>query len=442
MHQFREAKGQNRRSLKGTYGSVIERILTSTKAKLTFLVSITLLTRLYAFLQTQVITYDGMLYVESAKLFSEGKYEEIPFLFNLYSFLLFLVHKLLGDWELSGQVVSVTLSILTVIPIFLLGRSLYNEKIGWLSSIFFIFLPDSLRYSSEVLRDPTSWFFMVLTLWLVWVGMQKNRFALFGAASLSAGLGSMNRAEGFVIWCALALFLAFQRTAGISIKNRGLNLAIFVLLFPLFLSPFLFLPRSNASQKALTKMPLYPTYFVKNYASVALQPQDHIVAIGDKVYKSLPIASKNFLELASRYRMILVASEVVYKFIKSSNLLILLIMLGLWKRKTEGFESPDGYLLCIWGALFGISYLYALQNNYFSTRHGLTLVIPCLFFAGHGLIFAVESLSRGMNRVAPQWTFLKKYLFHILTSILILIFAIQALSIGRTDKVGIKRIGL
>ena len=45
--------------------------------KLFLLVTIALILRVIAFLQPQVITIDGTLYVKMAKLFSEGKYEGI-----------------------------------------------------------------------------------------------------------------------------------------------------------------------------------------------------------------------------------------------------------------------------------------------------------------------------------------------------------------------------
>jgi len=444
IHQLaiREAKGRYGGFLIGIYRSAIEWILASTLSKLTFLVSIALFTRAIHFFQNQVIANDGVFYIQLAKLFSEGKYEQIPFSFNLYPFLLIPIHGLVGDWELSGRLVSITFSTLAVIPIFLLGRSLYDEKVGWFASIFYLFLPNSLRYSSEVLRDPAAWFFLVLTLWLAWIGAQKNRSILFGAASMSAGLGSMIRAESLALWSILILFIAFRKREGISFKRRSFNVALFMLVFPIVFSGFLFFMNNHSSQKGFNALHLYPLFFLKNYTSISLQSQDHIGAIGDKVYKSLPFASKNFIELASSHRIILNASEVVYKFVKSANLLIILILFGLWKRKKQGFELADWYLFCSWATLFGISIAYAMQVNYFSTRHGLTLVIPGLFFAGHGLIYAAEILSVRTGRFSPKWAPVKKHLLPILASLMIFVFIIQALPADRVDRIPMKKIGL
>jgi len=145
-----------------------------------------------AFLQPQIITIDGTLYVKMAKLFSDGKYEGISnTYFTLYPLMLFLVQKFVGDWELSGRLISLILGTLTVIPIFLLGRSLYNERVGWLSAFFYMTLPNFLNFDTDVLRDPTYWFFLALTLWLTWEGLKKNRLLLMGLASIGAGLGAI-----------------------------------------------------------------------------------------------------------------------------------------------------------------------------------------------------------------------------------------------------------
>src|SRR4030043_1177847 len=141
-------------------------ILTSMplSGKLLFLVILALIPRIIVFLQPQIITLDGTLYIKMAKLFSEGQYGGTPgSYFSLYPFLIFLVQKVIGDWELSGQLISIVLGTLTVIPVFLLGRSLYDEKIGWLSAIFYITLPNLLKFDSQVIRDPTLGFLILFT---------------------------------------------------------------------------------------------------------------------------------------------------------------------------------------------------------------------------------------------------------------------------------------
>ena len=412
-------------------------------AKLFLLVIIALIPRIIVFVQPQIITIDGTLYVQMAKLFSEGKYGGTPgSYFNLYTFLIFLVQKMIGDWELSGQLISITLGTLTVIPIFLLGRSLYNERIGWLSGLFYITLPNLLRFDSQVIRDPTLWFFILFTIWLVWEGNKKTQPILFALASVSAGLGAMTRVEGFIVWGALGLYVAFKKVMEIPLKRKGLNLSLFFLLFPILLSLILFSLKKDSSKMALGEMISFSAKFIRSHTANVSAPADPIARMGSEVYQSLPSISQDSLELARRHRLILAISEVVYKFIKSANLLIILILFGFWKRRKEGFISSDWYAIYIFGALFLMSIFYARQLYYFSTRHGLTLVLPCLFLSGHGLDALAGILNRGMEGDGSGGALIRRYLLPILTFLLILIFLSQGLGGRGKEKTTIKEAGL
>jgi len=173
-----------------------------------------------------------------------------------------------------------------------------------------------------------------------------------------------------------------------------------------------------------------------------LKPQDPIETMGEKTYGSLPMISQDSLELASRHRFVLGTCEVVYKFIKSANFLILLIGLGFWKRRAEGFTSADKYLLYIFIALFVMSIFYARQVYYFSTRHGLTLVLPCLFLAGQGLILLAENLFQRINRITPGWAVIKKYSLHLTGLFLVVVFIVQGISFRKPEKFAQKEIGV
>jgi len=412
-------------------------------AKLCLLVLIALIPRFIVFLQPQIITNDGTLYIKMAKLFSEGNYSGIPgSYFSLYPFLIFLVQRLVGDWELSGQLISIVLGTLTVIPVFLLGRSLYDEKIGWLSAIFYITLPNLLEFDTQVLRDPTLWFFVLVTMWLVWEGSGKGHPLFFALASLSAGLGALTRVEGFVLWAALAFYIVFKKTGLLPVKRKILNLSLFVLIFPVLLSFVIFSFKKNPNQTAIGEMTSFSLTFIKAHVRTVLRPQDPIGTLGERTYSSLPAISQDALEFASRHRVVLAISEVIYKFFKSSNLLIILVLLGFWKRRKEGFSSSDKYLLYAFSILFLMSVFYARQLYYFSTRHGLTLVLPSIFFASHGLKAADAFLSQRMEYFNLGRSFTRRHLAMILTVFLSLFFLSQALGGNGNEKITIKQAGL
>jgi len=299
-----------------------------------------------------------------------------------------------------------------------------------------------LRFDSQVIRDPTLWFFILFTIWLVWEGNKQNRPVLFALASISAGLGALTRVEGFIVWGVLGFYIAFKKVTQIPIKRKVLNLSLFILIFPLLLSVILFSFKKASSEMAVEEMISFSFSFITANVRTILRPQDPIDTMGQKTYDSLPSISQDSLELASRHRIILAIPEVIYKFIKSANLLIILILFGFWKRRKQGLISSDWYAIYVFVALFIMSVFYARQLYYFSTRHGLTLVLPCLFFAGHGLETAPVILSRGMERLGSGWALIRRYLSLILTFLLILIFLFQGMGGRGKEKITIKEAGL
>lgn len=215
-----------------------------------------------------------------------------------------------------------------------------------------------------------------------------------------------------------------------------------LVLFPLLLSLIVFSFEKISNDMAITEMASFPLKAVKNNLLMILKPQDPIDAMGQKAYNSLPIISQDSLELATRHRFSLAVSEVLYKFLKSANLLLLLFPLGFWKRKKQKLENSDFYLLIVFSILTLTSIFYTFRIFYFSTRHGLTLVLPCLFFAGHGVEAAVGILSRRMERLGSGWAVIRRYLPIILTLVLILVFLSQGLGAKGKEKTTIKEIGL
>src|SRR4030042_2817243 len=437
MNKMMAEKEENREIL-GTFKRIFSSFLLF---KLGFLILITLLTRVLSLFQTQIISSDGVRYIQMAKFLAEGQYEEI-FDFSLYSLFIFLAQKLIGDWELSGQLVSVTWSTLTVIPIFLLGQSLYDEKVGGISSICYIVSPNFLKFGSDVLRDPTNWFFIILTLYLIWEGIRKSSLVLFGFASISAGFGALTRLESSILWGIFAIYIAFQKTSIITLKRRYLSVALFMFLFPLILLFFSYFVKSHSSRMTFVNMTSFPVNYIGAQLRMVFQPKDPIKVMNQEAYNSLPMITKDSLQMVNRHRIVLAISEVIYKFIKSANFLIILILLGLWKRKKEGFKSSDRYLLYTFAALLGISFLYTRHIYYFSTRHGLTLVLPLLHFGGIGFVFFTETISRKINRGIPNLNILQRYIFLFIIIFFIAIFLIQGLSFRRTEKVKFKEIGV
>ena len=93
-----------------------------------------LIVRLVALKQNYVIAHDGTLYIKMAKLFAAGQYQYEIFsagaYYAFFPLLIFAFHKVLGDWFLAGQLISLCFGSLTIIPLYLLARRLFDEQIA------------------------------------------------------------------------------------------------------------------------------------------------------------------------------------------------------------------------------------------------------------------------------------------------------------------------
>src|SRR4030042_1346412 len=161
-------------------------------------------------------------------------------------------------------------------------------------------LPKLLKFDTQVIRDPTLWFFVVFTIWLVWEGNKQNRPVLFALASVSAGLGALTRVEGFILWGVLGLYVVFRRGGEVSVKRKILNVSLFIIIFPLLLSIIPFSLKKDSNKMALGEMTSFSLKFITAHTQTILKPQDPIDAMGEKTYFSLPMISQDSLELASR----------------------------------------------------------------------------------------------------------------------------------------------
>ena len=150
------------------------------------LFSVALGIRWVAMIQNHVIASDAVLYVNSAKLYSQGDYAGGFKIFPRSSFPLFIViaQRIFGDWIKAGQWVSAFFGALAVIPLYLLARRIFNEKIALVSALFYMICPSLVRNAAEILRDTPLIFFSMTALWLGYKGIKESRPGIMGLAGL------------------------------------------------------------------------------------------------------------------------------------------------------------------------------------------------------------------------------------------------------------------
>ncbi|OGV38294.1 MAG: hypothetical protein A2X48_07125 [Lentisphaerae bacterium GWF2_49_21] len=134
----------------------------------------------------------------------------------------------------TGMAVSILAGTLLLIPVFWLGKTIFDEKIGLIAAIIVATHPYLIRISAEIMRDS-------LFLLLLFAGLAYAVRATMGKScyfwcvpGIFAGLAVMTRTEGIellvaaMVWFAIEIYLAFRIGSGKKFLARAL-LSLFCL---------------------------------------------------------------------------------------------------------------------------------------------------------------------------------------------------------------------
>jgi 4-amino-4-deoxy-L-arabinose transferase-like glycosyltransferase len=175
--------------------------LLSKNKELLILFLVTLALRAFLVLTARGIASDGCLYGWLAKEITRGNFHEVfssilPPLFPIFTAGASYIFR---DIELSGRMVSCLFGSLTVFPLFLLVKKIFDRKIALITVLFFIVHPYLSQASGEVLTEALYFFFVTSIAYLSWMAIQKRKRALFLVVGLLLSLAFLTRLEGFFL---------------------------------------------------------------------------------------------------------------------------------------------------------------------------------------------------------------------------------------------------
>lgn len=421
---------------------------------LPILLSLAFAVRLYLVFHTYVIANDGVLYVKLAKLISQGQIEEairLHFL-NLFPFIISLFQKVFINWEFSGQMVSAIFGSLAIIPFYFLIKCLFNRSVAIISSILFVCHPYLVRFSAEVIKEPTFWFFFLMTLWLGWEALTRKNPWLFALTSILGTTSFLLRTEGIFVLPLIAvwLFLKDAKTLTITYKKRILFALVVFLTVPIILSPVMLYLEKKTGHLNLARAELIPRIVLSDVTMSEIKKNiDKIeVKLGENNQQAEleQIRLKVFLSLAKDHRIALIGIEAISKFLKViPPLLIIPLIFGVLKRKKIKYHKEEElFLLSVLVIFLFILARYGIINIYIGTRHMMIPALMCLAWVGAG-IFELEYRIRHISWLAKSnatrivgfrsvgW---------VLMILIVFLLLPQTLASQRAEKISIKEAGI
>ena len=222
-----------------------------------FLLSLLLFAFLLRFpllLYPEVIRYDGIEYIRQAELILSGDWTggKAP---PLYPALIAFAHLFIPDAELAAILISVIFGTLLVLPVFYLGKEIFDKRIGVLSAVIVIVHPFLNSYSGSVLTESTYYFLVAMIVLVGWRAFQRGRAreaVLFG---LLTALAYLMRPEGSGFLIVFSLWMLIVNPSGEKRSwTRRAGIVILAIFSFLILSgPYLLEIRKETGRWGITK---------------------------------------------------------------------------------------------------------------------------------------------------------------------------------------------
>lgn len=167
-------------------------------------------------LQKGTLNRDGMLYVETARIFIEQGFHAAMANFN-WPFLSLLMAWLslpTGlDLETSGHLLNALFMAGACALLVACARRGFLEA-TWHVCLVVLALPGLNGYRDELLREYGSWFFIMLAIWLALRWSDAPRWPLAIASQLALGMAALFRPEALALSLALICWQGFTAPAG------------------------------------------------------------------------------------------------------------------------------------------------------------------------------------------------------------------------------------
>jgi 4-amino-4-deoxy-L-arabinose transferase-like glycosyltransferase len=332
--------------------------------------------RLYVVLNAVTISVDSFDYINIARGFLEGNYNEGPNVFRrpFYPFLLGLVSLIIDDYELAGRIVSLICGTAVIAVSFYFGRAVYNERAGLLVAFFVSIHPYMIRHSGDVLTEGV-YYFLVATVTLLGLkAVSQRSVGLMLLAGFCAVLAYLTRPGPVVIWGVITLWIVFYNFSQIREDWRGRvgSLVVGLTILISMIIPYLLLISGETGELAFT-------------GTLSLGSLKPVVSV---------LIGLSYEEKVVRF---------LQEFPEGFTIpLLVLFVCGVFKRRREGLTHAEYYLITI----ILTSWLFYLAVNP-SERLFTHLMPVALVFSAVGFYHVDEWLkTRARGKSALVTAFL------------------------------------
>ena len=155
------------------------------------------------------INSDGVVYLRAAEDFFRGDIKSgLASVYPPgYPLLIAVVYPLVGEWELTGQLVSLLYGILLLLPLYGLFRRVFDERAALLAAFLAAISPYLVLYSVHVRTESLYLFLSTTAIYLFLSAIDEQRLMRFFLGGLVAGYAFLVRPEAIGFFALVPVML-------------------------------------------------------------------------------------------------------------------------------------------------------------------------------------------------------------------------------------------
>lgn len=344
-----------------------------------------------------VVNNDAATYIAAASKYSQGLFSEGLSFYRmpLYPLILSGVNFFIRDWVLSGQMITISSLIFSIIPLYLITDRIYGRGSALCTATLFAVLPDFNTVATSIIRDPIFLLVFLLSLLALVISVQDKNLSSALWGTVFAVLAMLFRIEGFFLLLIAMSCCVFQ-VVRLSETERFRFVALFVLLL-LFLGgagyglvEFDFGRNARINDIVQWANRLLSLDAFSNY--------QRIMDALKELQSSLPAANlgANLIETTRHYAPLIYAIGLLEVLGKAVFPTTLVAVFALWFQSSKEKRSGAGVILLAFSVFFCITYLFLLSRNFIQGRYFWIPIVLSLSWFGSGISLFLKQFGRNL----------------------------------------------
>ncbi len=303
--------------------------------------------------------------------------------------------------QFSAQLASCVASVLLVVPMYYLGRELFDRRTAFWAALLFQCLPATGKMMADGLSEPLFLFCVSTALLFASRGLRSGSAPAFVLAGAASGLAYLTRPEGLVVagTTGLVLVLVQLRARSRAPWRRfllgGAALAVGTLLVA---GPFMkliggFTVKNTARWVSDPRVLAEPPATGQEHAQARLSPAISVRPVlwavwwGDKHPPQDGPSARSLWAVQALGAVL--AKAFFYVFWVPA-------VLGLWWCRDRFRQAPGAWVLTLTSLLIAlVLYRVARLMGYLGERHMVLILLCGVYWAAAGLLAVVDRLRNG-----------------------------------------------